>query len=353
MIETLTEPRVDLAVATMLRHQEIARYPALFCAEPESRPGFQRIVRPGTGLVVVSAAHTLLHPEEAEAIAEYRLQQYVLAGLYDIAVVERLALRVDPAMQTLSGADIHVAIGNTAGQFLCYLCFQSALEDSGPNRRRYTEGDQRRRRYPVYPRIGDAERPIFPSESEYGRDVFGAHPGLKLLPVAGVRELMRLVRNQAIRTHTDGLAVVEAIVASSRIVRDRGNRIEATVGCAGPEARRLFYGLAIPMVYAPTARIVGENITGSVGDDTLLWTPSSAEPGRFWPFALSTADVIRDSAYYDMLDTALSLPYNEALRCLKHLRRRGPIRPPRLLVADHESGGTIWTVDPIPRTRIV
>lgn len=353
MLETLTEPGVELTAKTMLRRQETARYPALFSPTPESRPRFQRIIRPGTGLVVVSAAHAMLCPEEAEAIAEYRLQQYVLAGLYDIAVVERMALRVDPAMQTLSGADIHVAVGNTAGQFLCYLCFQSALEDGEPKGRRHSHGHQCGGGCPVYPRMGDSNRPIFPSESEYGRDVFGSHPGLKLLPIAGVRELMRLVRNQAIRTHTDGLAVVEAIVASSRIVRDRGNRIEATVGCAGPEARRLFYGLAIPMVYAPHTRIVGENITGSVGDDTLLWTASSAEPGRFWPFALSTADVIRDGAYYDMLDTALSLPYDEALGCLKHLRRRGPIRPPRLLVADHEAGGSMWTIDPIHRTRIV
>lgn len=352
MIETLTEPRTELAATTMLRRQETARYPALFCPTPELRPGFQRIVRPGTGLVVVSAAHTMLHSEEAEAIAEYRLQQYVLAGLYDIAVVERLALHADPAMKTLGGADIHVAIGNTAGQFLCYLCFQSALEEGGSNGRRY-EHSQRHGPRSIYPRIGDSDRPIFPSESEYGSDVFGTHPGLRLLPVAGVRELMRLVRNQAIRTHTDGLAVVEAIVASSRIVRDRGNRIEATVGCAGPEARRLFHGLAIPMVYAPNARIVGENITGSVGGNTLLWTPSSVEPGRFWPFALSTADVIRDGAYYDTLDTALSMPYDEALRCLKHLRRRGPIRTPRLLVAAHAAGGTVWTVDPIHRTGIV
>ncbi|HEX6121782.1 MAG TPA: hypothetical protein VFY89_01415, partial [Ktedonobacterales bacterium] len=109
------------------------RYPVLFApGEVPARPGYDRKVRPGTQLIVITALHEALSAAEIEAIAQYRLVQYTLAGLYDAEVVTRLQLKMDPAIGTLSGQDIHVLVGDTSGRFLCYLCFQSPLAPPPP-----------------------------------------------------------------------------------------------------------------------------------------------------------------------------------------------------------------------------
>src|SRR5437868_7895508 len=77
-------------------------YRELFAAAaPSEREGYRRIVRGGTGLVTISARHSALAQSEADAISRFRLHQYVLAGLYDGEIIQRLGLATDPAMSLL------------------------------------------------------------------------------------------------------------------------------------------------------------------------------------------------------------------------------------------------------------
>src|SRR5579884_2634197 len=82
----------NVAVAIEGRSEDRC-YPTLFASNrPNCMPGYKRIVREGTGLVIVSVQHGVLSEAERKAIGQYRLQQYILANMYDPAAVERLGI---------------------------------------------------------------------------------------------------------------------------------------------------------------------------------------------------------------------------------------------------------------------
>ena len=330
-----------ISVATTIDHDRVAqaRYPQLFdVASFPSRPGVERVARVGTGLVAVIAVHECLTPEEQRAISEYRLHQYVLAGLYDAEKVARLGLEVDPAVAMLAPRDIHVAIGDSEGRFLSYVCMQSPI--GGKEWVAQRDGPSTR-----CPLMGDSDRLEFPTESEYGMDIYGKHPGLRMLPVANVREFMRLVRNQAIRVPADLFATAEVMVAVSKVILDPEHQIEALVGAGSPQVRKMLYGFGIPVAYAPTAPIVGDNLSGEVGDE-ILWTNESHRPGRFWPLILSTPDAQRDADFYHEADRVLALPLDELAQELNALRAVELRRQPRHALDAREYGSVLWTGDP-------
>jgi len=322
--------------------QAAARYPELFLSPTfHSLPGRRRRVRAGSGLVLVVARHGLLAPREAVAIAEYRLHQYMLAGLYDPLAVERLNIAADPAMEALDADDFHFAMGDRDGRFLCYVCFQSPLPitDRGAPARA--------------PRMGDTNRPTFPCESEYGLGIYGSHPEIARVPVSGVRELTRLVRNQAIRTPMDPWVVLEAIVGIARIICDPDHAPEAIIGCAGLEVRRLLYGLGLPVAYAPHAAIIGDNRGGGAPGGELLWSEQSHVAGRFWPLAIAASDIRALTSYFDALDAALALSAEQIGEALRAARPHGLLRPPAYAADVAQAGGVFWTGDPFyPLTEL-
>jgi hypothetical protein len=333
-----TPARVPTAIvrSALREHAAEARYPALF-ASPHAgagRPGFRRTKRDGTGIVVISALHGDLTATELDAISEYRLQQYVLSGMYDEHIIARLGLKRDPGVELLADEDVHIAVGDVDGRFLCYMCMQSPL----------ATGEHARTSAPRW-RLQDSRRPAFPVESEYGRGIYGEHPDLGPLPLESVRELTRLVRNQALRTPADLCTVVEAVLAVARAMSDPSLGTDAIVGCASREVRRALYRLGIPMIYAPKAPILGENLGAKI-EGHLLWTEQSHMPGRFWPFALLSADVRLDVEYFDRLDAALARPAPEVLAALAAVQPKGLLRGPALLRAPEMAGGVLWTVDP-------
>ncbi|HKV84414.1 MAG TPA: hypothetical protein VJN88_07650, partial [Ktedonobacterales bacterium] len=231
----------SVTVATSIDHERVAqaRYPELFDAVAyPSRPGVERVVRKGTGLVALTAVHESLTAQEQRAISEYRLHQYVLAGLYDAEKVARLELDVDPAVAMLAPRDIHVAIGDTEGRFLSYVCMQSPI---GWKDTLDAEGAQSART----PLMGDSDRLQFPCEAHEARHIYSQHPGLKALPVAGVREFMRLVRNQAIHVPADLFAVAEVMAAVAKVIMDPIHHIEALVGCGSPAVRKMLFSFGI------------------------------------------------------------------------------------------------------------
>jgi hypothetical protein len=322
-----------------------ARYPALFYPSGSrvQRLGYRRIERLGTGIVSLTVLHGDLTPRELDAIGEYRLQQYVLAGMYDAATVERLGLRRDPAVEALADQDVHIAIGDVEGRFLCYMCMQSPLLPVGAQAREASAAGWR---------MGDTARLfVFPCESEFGVGMYAGHPQIAPIPLDNVRELTRLVRNQAVRTSIDGYTVVEAVLAVARRMIDPTYHVDAIVGCASLEVRRLLYRLGIPMVYAPFEPIRGDNLGAAQGGQ-LLWTDQAHVPGRFWPFALSSADVRLDVAYFDALDVALALPADQILESMGALRPDGLLRTSRLLVPPDVAYGIVWTDNTLPASAI-
>ncbi|HEU5441992.1 MAG TPA: ThiF family adenylyltransferase [Ktedonobacterales bacterium] len=332
------EPDVPPLSALIMPHQHEAT--ELFVApRVEGRRSYYSAhTRPGTGLVVIVARDDALTPAERAVISAYRLRQYTLAGMYDEALVQELALDGDPAMDAVAGRDLHVAVGDSEGRFLCYLCMQSPMTltpDLGPAPEPYTA------------LMGDLERPLFPVETEYGLDLYGQHPGIRWLPIASVRELSRLVRNQELAySPAVEAAPAETILASMGALTDHSHMIEAIVGCIAPEARRLLYNLHVPMAYAPQAPILADNLSGRLPDGRLLWTGHSHASGRFWPYALATVDLAQEAVQFAELDSILAQPNTaDVITKLRQWRGRGPARRPRYVV-DSDDGSTVWISNP-------
>lgn len=57
--------------------------------------------------------HDKLTQEQLEAIGEYRLEQYILAGLYDVQRVLDLDLATDPNLMNLPDSTIHLLAGDS------------------------------------------------------------------------------------------------------------------------------------------------------------------------------------------------------------------------------------------------
>jgi hypothetical protein len=321
-----------IATAGSGSRRKSPRYAALFADSVVPRQGYTRVVRPGTQIVIVTARHDALSADELRAIGEYRLDQYILAGLYDAEVADRLGLTTDPEMGRLSPRGLHIAIGDTSGRFLCYVCFESASIPPFGNVRSDL----------VYPVLRDTDRLYFPCEVDFGGWIYADHPGMALLPAANVRELIRLVRNQSEKSPLDRLAVVEMLVAIARVLSDPVHRLEAIVGCASPDVRRLLHSYGIPVAYMPFA--TDKQGWYSAQTDA-IWTEASHRPGRFWPFAIATADIRAETPFFDALEEALSLDPPYIAEALAPLRRRGPERTPRYIHGDPDGPADFWTAD--------
>jgi hypothetical protein len=314
------------------------RYPALFDAQ---RPSHQRLVRPGTGLRIITAEHQTLTPDELEAIGQFRLQQYILAGLYDADTVARLGITTDPEMHRLAPTDIHLAIGDADGRFLFSGSFQSACIP--PRAQGVASTD-----VTVHALLGDVRRLYFPCEVEFGGSVYVEHPALALIPTQNTREMLHFVQNQELRTLAAGLSISEVIVATVRLLCTSESEIELVVGCCSPELRRALWAFGIPLAYAPDA----EDDQAYAWDDSperAIWTREAHSEGRFWPAALSSLDLRRDMDYFDCLDSALSLPIREVPRALKALRRHALPREPRYVFEPAGGAGLRWVANPFPQ----
>lgn len=307
------------------------------------------VFRPGTRLTIISASHNALTEQERADVSAYRLEQYIAAGLYDAELVERAQIKEDPAMTMLGPRDTHLIVVNEDGVIASYMCLQAAAEQFRP---RITEASAlspfaresflRSKQFSggvraasslgvsVYPTVSEAVRRGFPVETEYGA-LYVNHAGLRNMPVDNVREIARFVRNLSMKRHgsdsTIDLAIVETILASVRYLLAPDHHAEAVVGCIAPEARRFLYHLGIPVAYAPSAPILGENLGGSTPDGPPIWADASHAPGKFWPFAISCLDLKRDQAYFEQLETTMACDSAQEVRRAMNEARRSRLRP--------------------------
>jgi hypothetical protein len=303
---------LDLRNREALVQKQAARhYSALFSspALPQTGDASMRFwQRPGTGILGRMIRHDQLTAEQQKAIGEYRLDQYILAGLYDDIRAAELQLTSDPNLVDLPGSTIHLLVGDAEHHLLCYASFEPAhippllerANDSTPvelsGSLEISSGYLMR----------EVKRPVFSVEFAFGPEVYASHPDILSLPVTAVCEMMRMIRNQAIRVPLSSMTSLEVMVAASYLFRHPETRFQALIGCASPELRQLSHRLHVPIAYAPNALDhLREHSTSSHG---AIWTAKALEPGRFWPLAIALEDIQVTGTFFDQLDAALNEP---------------------------------------------
>jgi hypothetical protein len=293
---------------TLMEKQAGRRYPALFSAMPKRDRSRNSWQRPGTGIIVRMILHEELTAEQLDAIGEYRLDQYILAGLYDDERAAELGLTSDPNLVDLPGSTVHLLVGDAWHRLLCYASFEPAHIPATIDMVD-TKGSDPAGRSAAVPsryRMCDTHRPLFSVEFAFGPKVYASHPEIAQLPTAAVREMMRMIRNQAIRAPLTSITTVEVIAAASHLLRDPRNQIETLIGCASPQLRQLADRLRLPVAYAADA--VDHLREHSASTIAAIWTSKALEPGRFWPLAISLSDIKASGKFLDELDSALDGP---------------------------------------------
>lgn len=329
------------------KKQANKRYATLFSSIPQEDIPMRSWQRRGTGVVVRMIQHAKLTQEQFEAIGEYRLDQYILAGLYDTQSVTELGLTVDPNLMNLPDSTIHVLVGDASNHLLCYASFESAhtLISTDESQSRSTElSFNGLTSHYMYER----ERPLFPVELAFGQELYASHPEISLLPYASIREMMRMVRNQVIRMPISSLTTIEVIVAASHLLCDPTNHTEALVGCASPELRKLSHRLNIPVAYAPDA--IDHLREHSTSLNASIWTPKALERGRFWPLAISRVDIQANWDFFSALHIALDAAnLKEVLIACREAQHHMAKIIPRYCYVPPNSNE--WTVQWMPYTN--
>ena len=356
--ERIREADIAAFVAGTRARQQYARYPGLLSEGDRERrplpesPWFRReawtggpapIVRiertreGASGLIVVALRHGDLTERQWRDLSAFRLEQCVLCGWYDPAVVLDNGDFLDPASETLADDAIHLVVGTREGLILSYFCFEPASAQSGEYRHAPTARDGRtgasngadadgdgRAPAPVWT-IADHGRPVFATERDlFGPGVFAALPGLASAPISRVREVNYLMRNQVVplTSRLGSLAVVEAVSAVGQLLFASSPPLVALVGNMDLEARRLLHDLDIPVLYAP-------HMPGIAGDSQCPWSAEVDAPGRFWPFVIAADDLqITYREYPIWLDMVLGLPVSQAVLMLMTKRRGPKVQPP-------------------------
>jgi hypothetical protein len=323
--------------ATVRARQEEARYPQLLAGRRKVL--YQR--RRRSGLVAVARYHGDLTIEQHAALGQFRLDQYMLSGLYDAGAIQRRALEADPSLDELAPEAAHILVGTRDHRLLAYFCMQTATPEAGaaqkPSllRKLFGIGEPR---YLLSP-----GRPTFPSERElFGTAVFSSLPALRRIPVLQMRELTRLLRNQTVQSPQGVIAVVETIYAMSQLLINPKLHISVALGCMGRESRQILSNLKMPMLYAPTVPVI---VPQTTPEDAYWINPSNAD-GIFWPFVVSTADLRSQRGYLKRLNTVLAQPASKIRRALVHLRNERFTYAPRSLIQGMGTAYALWTADP-------
>ena len=327
-----------------LRAQQTqARYPELLIEAPARRDAVvYRRVREGTGLVITAICHFGLTPAQARSLAEFRLQQYVLCGWYELDALERRGATTDPAFEHLPWNTVHVLAGTASGQLLAYFCMQPAgssatRHDSASVGIFALNGD--RRRPPV---MGDVRRPLFPTEvHSFSSQVFTSLPALHGVPVHRARELTRLLRNQTSHSLLSAIAVLEAVCAMTAVAMTPECEIAVMLGCVDREARQVTAHLGIPILFAPLAPTIPRPPVAH----EFYWAARANEQGRFWPFVIATEDLMPLAGWFGEIDAMLAGTTRDIRRGIVDLRRRAHVSEPLSLAHELTSSSVFWTSD--------
>jgi hypothetical protein len=268
----------------LLQKQAGRHYTALFSSPTLPQTGdtpMRSWQRPGTGVLGRMIQHDQLSAEQLAAIGEFRLEQYILAGLYDDSKAAALQLASDPNLADMPGSTIHLLVGDREHHLLCYASFEPAhipplFHGTGDaSRLESLEPNATSLRH----LMREVNRPLFSVEFAFGPEVYASHPDISSLPVSSVCEMMRMIRNQAIRVPVSTMTSIEVMVAASYLFRHPLSHYQALIGCASPELRQLSHRLHVPIAYAPDA--IDHLREHSASSHGTIWTAKALEPGRF------------------------------------------------------------------------
>lgn len=313
-------------LAEVHEHAQAAAYPALF--EPSlSPPGaiVSHAKRRASGLRTLVLRHGRLGEAQRQALTRFRLDQFLLCEWYDPARIRACRAEGDPAFDSLPDETLHVCVGTDAAKLLAYACLTPVLS-------RDASDDVC---------LGTPGRPLLQPEAElYGQPVFGMLPAVAEVPLRHVMEIACIVRNQASSSPVTSVAVVEMLLAATRVLTDPAHQVRVTLGQADANARKLLWQLGYPMLYAPRVPVM------PLSHD-FYWRDDVNAQGRFWPFAVATKDLCSSAHERAQLEHMIALPPREARRALARVLRAFLPTPPTTLLHQLERAPFLWTSDPL------
>lgn len=284
-----------------------------------------RVERPANGLRTVVLRHRRLDETQREALARFRLQQFLLCEWYDAARLSACHAIEDPAFAALPDDALHICVGTDASKLLGYACLMPAANpDIG-------EGTC----------LGTPGRQLLRAEAEmHDQPVFGTIPAIAGVPTRNAMETACIIRNQTSSSPLSSVAVVDLILMVTRILRDPAQQFQVCIGQADTSARKLLWQLGYPVLYAPHIAV------NPISQD-FYWHDSVHAQGRFWPFVVATDDLRASAHERERLEHAVTLPPREARRALAQVLHQPMRARPTTLLRDLTHTSLDWTSDPL------
>lgn len=338
-----------------------AAYPELLVdTASDPMPALIYRERRQSGLIETILHHGALSEAQRQALAEFRLHQFVLCDWFEAERVAADHLTGDPGFDLLPPDTMHAVVGLSDGRILAYTCLQPAgasvsattldqlvavsattldqlVADAST-----AGGDGATAATKHF--FTDAVRPLFPTE----RELFGAHlfetlPALRSIPIEYMREWACSFRNQVVRSSLETAALMAAFTRPLLLAADPAYGIKVIVGNNNRAARKIYAALDLPVLYAPFAPV-------SPPTDDGYWTSGVNQQGQFWPGALAREDMAEHLKLLQQMDATLDLSPSDLRRALatalRQAERRGTAPQPRALLPLPDPHEMFWTNDP-------
>jgi hypothetical protein len=247
---------------------------------------------------VIALRTTSLSQDQLSTILTYRLAQYLIAQQVDAYMVYAERMENEP-LSSVSPDDIHVIAGSPeTGEIYCYATLRAI--GATPH------GSTLRMR----------DRSPFPVEKTFGWGIFNHLRILADLPTTQIRELGRFVKNQQldVRNERSIRAPVEVCVALHHLLRESLNpKIIAIIGDLeeGVAKRNLDF------FHVPT--VIVREVAPTVTQDAYL--AHRFRSRTCYPFAFLVSDLVQQKARLAVIEQALELPGERAIRALLALKR--------------------------------
>ena len=290
------DPAVQRFTEGIIRKAEEVRLQDLWM--PSEGATLYRERRHGVDVVAVRTA--ALDQHQLIGLLRYRMAQYLMAGFFDPGMVFRQGLTHEP-LSDVSADDVHVVATSTAtGEVLCYAVLLCA-RDAEPGMT-----------------LRSADRPLLPLERAHGRDILNRLSLLPDLPLRGLRELGRFIKNQqrgsfnalSIRSPIEvGLALLRTVTGPLR------SEVHAVVGSLEEEIGKR----NLDFFHTPLALIRG---TVPCTEDNSILAPRYRDCATY-PFAVLVADMDGCRERLDAIEQALSRPGHAGLMSLLALKDHG------------------------------
>lgn len=329
-------------LAEVRERAQCAVYPELF-EEGLLPPSaiLQRTDRPANGMRTLVLRHGSLDEAQRDALARFRLDQFLLCEWYDAGRIHACRAEVDPAFDALSDETMHVCVGNARHQLLAYACVGSAAHQLRAELRSASWAREGTMAHdPTLVHLGTPGRLLLPTEADlYGTRVYSTIPAIAPLPLDAVVEHRCLISNRAIVSVLASAAALETIFQPVTVLFQSARTHHVIIGQAEISSRKLMRLVGYPVIYAPTVPAMPYR-------DEFYWHDDMNQEGRFWPYAVPLDDWrVWLRANEERLSHALSLPATDLRRALALLLRDPRPTPPTTLLPGIEESSLFWTTD--------